>query len=185
MPLVGAGRRIEHDDAVVAVTVCDIDLVRRLVDRGLRGHAELGRIAGARPWRDLANLRDELAIKREFQDRAVIVGIAADPDKAPLVNLNAVLAPHPFVALARAAPGSQQVAVDIKLQHRRRRHAAYRARRIERCAFLVVGQRAWTVDHPDIPLPVDGDAADLADDPAVGQRLWPGGIDGESRNFAG
>src|SRR6516164_9090401 len=51
MPLVGAGCRIEHDDAVVAVAVGDIDLVRRFVDRGLRGHAELGRIAGARPWR--------------------------------------------------------------------------------------------------------------------------------------
>jgi hypothetical protein len=100
-------------------------LVRRLVDRGLRGLAELSHIAGALAWRDLADLRDELAIEREFQDRVVIVGIAADPDKAALVNLDAVLAPHPFVALARAAPGAQQIAVDIKLQHRRRRHTAF------------------------------------------------------------
>jgi hypothetical protein len=27
------------------------------------------------------------------------------------------------------------------------------------------------VDHPDVPLPIDGDAADLAEDPVVGQLL--------------
>src|SRR5215471_15060434 len=130
MPLVGAGRRIEHDDAVIAIAVGDIDLVRRLVDRGLRGLAELGRIAGALAWRDLADLRDELAVEREFQDRVVIVRIAADPDEAAFVDLDAVLAPDPFIAFAGTAPGAQQIAVHVELQYGRRRHTAFRARRI-------------------------------------------------------
>ena len=41
------------------------------------------------------------------------------------------------------------------------------------------------MNHPDVVLGIDGDAADLAEDPVVRQRLWPGRIDGESRDIAG
>jgi hypothetical protein len=41
------------------------------------------------------------------------------------------------------------------------------------------------MDHPDMALPVDGNAADLPEDPVVRQRFWPGRIDGEGRNVAG
>jgi hypothetical protein len=41
------------------------------------------------------------------------------------------------------------------------------------------------MDHPDVPLPVDRDAADLAEDPVIRQRLWPGRLDREGRDFAG
>jgi hypothetical protein len=41
------------------------------------------------------------------------------------------------------------------------------------------------MDHPDMALPVDGDAADLTEDPVVRQLLRPGGIDREGWYFAG
>jgi hypothetical protein len=44
MAFVGERGCIEHDDAAVAVTVGDINLVRVLVDRGFRGLAELCRV---------------------------------------------------------------------------------------------------------------------------------------------
>ena len=36
---------------------------------------------------------------------------------------------------------------------------------------LVAGQRARALQDPDVVVPVDRDAADLSDDPVVGQRL--------------
>jgi hypothetical protein len=104
VPLVGERGRVEHDDAAIAVAVGDIDFVRRLVDRGLGRLAELRRVVAAEARRDLADLGDELAVEREFQDGVVVVGIAADPDEAALVDLDAVLAADPFLAFARAAP---------------------------------------------------------------------------------
>src|SRR5262245_36404393 len=41
------------------------------------------------------------------------------------------------------------------------------------------------MDHPDMALRVHRDAADLAEDPVVRQRLWPGGVDGEGGDVAG
>ena len=104
VPLVGERRRIEHDDAAVAVAVGDIDFVRVLVERGFGGFAELRGVVAVGARRDLADLRDEFAVEGEFQDRVVIVGVAADPDEAALVDLDAVLAPNPFIAFARPAP---------------------------------------------------------------------------------
>src|SRR5438093_578611 len=78
VPLVGAGGRIEHDDATIAVAVGDEDFVGVLVDRGLGGLAELRGIARAVARRDLADLHYELAVAGEFQDRVVVVAIAPD-----------------------------------------------------------------------------------------------------------
>ena len=140
MPLVGAGGGIEHDDAVVAVAVGDVDLAGFLVDRGFGGLSELRGVVASLARRDAADLRYELAVEGEFQDRVVVVGVAADPDEAFLVDLDAVLAPDPFIAVAGAAPGAQQIAVGVEFQHRRRRDAAFRTRRRQRRALLVVGQ---------------------------------------------
>ena len=180
-----AGRRcrtIEHDDAAIAVAVRDVDFVGILVDRSLRGLTELGGVVGAPGRRDLADLAEELAVEGEFEDGVVVVGIAADPDETAVVDFDAVLAADPFIAFAGPAQEARRLAVGIELQHRRRRHAAFRARRIERCALFVVGERARALDDPDMSLAVDGDAADLADDPVVRQRLRPGGVDREGRD---
>ena len=80
---------------------------------------------------------------------------------------------RPVVAevIAGAAPRFHDVAGLVEYEDRRRRHTALGARRIERGGFFVVGHRAWPLEHPDIVLRIDGDAADLAKDPVVGQ--WP------------
>ena len=131
----------------------------------------------------LAELFDEFAVGGELQHHAVALAVAAEPDKALVVDQDGVLLQRPVVAevVAGAAPRLHDVAGLVEHQHRRRRHAAFRARRIERCAFLVVGQRARPLKHPDVVLRVDGDAADLAEDPVVRQRLRPVRIDPERR----
>jgi len=143
----------------------------------------LDRSVGAR--RDLADLSDIFAVERELQKLAVGVGVAADPDKPAIIDLDAVLAPDPFIARAGAAPRPQQIALDVELQHRRCRHAALSAWRIQRRIFFGIIERARALDHPDMALPIDGDAADLSHDPVVGQLLRPGRIHRESRDFAG
>ena len=185
MPLIGAGRRVVDNDAAVAVAIGDVDLVGRLVDRGLGGLAELGGVITAGARRDLADLHHELAVEGEFQKHVVVVGVAADPDKAALVDLDAVLAADPFVAVTGSAPGAQQIAVGVEFQDRWRRHAAFRARRVQRDALFVLGQRSRALDHPDMSLPVDGNAADLTHDPVVGQLFRPGRIDRKGRDVAG
>ena len=42
-------------------------------------------------------------------------------------------------------------------------------------------ERPRPVIHPDVVVGVDGNTADLADPPVVGQRLRPAGIDDEAR----
>src|ERR1019366_4546996 len=96
---------------MVAIAVGDIDFACVLVDGGFGGLAELGGVVASLARRDLADLHDELAVEREFQDGVVVVGIAADPDETPLVDFDAVLAPDPLIALAGAAPGAEQIAV--------------------------------------------------------------------------
>src|SRR4030088_1730782 len=185
MPLVGAGGGIEHDDAAVAVAIGDIDFVGVLVYSGFSGLAELRGVVAALARRDLADLHHEFAVDGEFQNRVVVIGIAADPNKTSFVDLDAVLAPDPFIAFAGSAPRAQQIAVGIEFQHRWRRDAAFRTRRRQRRALLVVGQRTRPVDQPDMPLRIDGDAADLTENPVVRQWLWPGRIDRKGRNVTG
>src|SRR4030095_15833449 len=56
---------------------------------------------------------------------------------------------------------------------------------MERSTLLVVGERARAMDHPDMPLRIDGDAADLAEQPVVRQRLWPRRVAVEGRDVTG
>ena len=50
---------------------------------------------------------------------------------------------------------------------------------------LLVGQRTRPVIDPDMVVPVDIEAADLAENPVIGQRLGPRWIDNETRRLAG
>ena len=123
MPLEGAGLGVEHDDAVVAVAVGDIDLVRRVVGHHVRRPAEPGLRRRALGAVVLADLLEEFSVRREFQDLVAVV-VAAEPDIAVAVDVDAVLVlTHGWPALG-AAPGGEQIAVGIELQHRRRGLAA-------------------------------------------------------------
>src|SRR6185295_17799755 len=73
-----------------------------------------------------ADLHQELAVLRELQDVAVVgAAVAADPDVALAVDLQAVVRRRPLVAgTILAAPAAQEIALLIELHDRRRLLAA-------------------------------------------------------------
>src|ERR1700728_5377875 len=97
-----------------------------------------------------------------------------------------MLVGRPVIAeiIARAAPRLHHLAGLIEHQHRGPRHTAFRARRIKRRAFLVVGQRARPLEYPDIVRGVDGNAADLAENPVVRHGFGPEGSTRNARPWA-
>src|SRR5262245_4541314 len=183
--LVRPRRRVEHDDALVLVPVRDVDLVDGRIDLHVRGPSELvGRIAAARGT-GLADLQQELAFLGELEDVLVLHPVRADPDVARGIDVDPVLVLRPVVPRTRPAPSAEHVPLGIEHEHRRRGHAAFRARRIGRRSLLVVDERAGAVDNPDTPLAVNRNAGDLAPDPLIGQRLRPRRIDRVPRRRAG
>ncbi len=94
VPLVGAGLHVEHDHAAVAVAVRHVDLARRVVGHHVRRTAEPRRRVRALAAVVLADLLDELAVGRELQDLVAVV-VAADPDVAGRVDVDAVLVLDP------------------------------------------------------------------------------------------
>ena len=144
--------------------------------------------------------------------RIAVGAVAAEIDEAVVVDEDAVLAGRPdaavlplaLVGIGRAAPGAQQLSVRIELHHRRRRQAAVAkcavgariAERVDGLSVLglvggagqrrlVVGQRARPLVDPDVIVGRDVEAADLADDPVVGQLLRPAGVGDEARRLRG
>ena len=51
-----------------------------------------------------ADLQHELSVLGEFQDVAIVVAVAADPDEAFVIDIDAVLVLEPIVTLSRSAP---------------------------------------------------------------------------------
>src|ERR1044072_1837092 len=92
MAVVGAGLGVEHDHAASAVAVRDVDLVRRIVGEHMRRAIEARGVV--RAWAlgavILADLIDELSVRREVQELVAII-VAADPDAAIRRNMDAVL----------------------------------------------------------------------------------------------
>ena len=101
--------------------------------------------------------------------RSVVV---APSPQAPAAPARAAVAP----ISAPPAPAGP-----IKLDHRWRRNATDRHRRIERRAALVRRERARTVEEPYVIFAVDEDRGDLAEDPVIGKRLRPVRIHLEAR----
>ena len=114
-PLERAGVGIEHDDAVIAVAVGHEQLVGARMHPHIGGAMQVRGVGVALALVALADLHDELAVLRELQE--LIVGdrleagqavgravVAADPDEALVVDVDAVLALGPLVAAARRRP---------------------------------------------------------------------------------
>src|SRR5207249_9778953 len=103
----------------------------------------------------------------------VMVGaaVATEPDEAARVGVDAVLGLRPVVALARAAPGLDEVARLVEFEHRRRGHAF---------VALVFAHAGRALQDPGMALRVDRYARDLAPDP-LARQLWPRGIRSEER----
>ena len=98
VPLVGAGRGVEHDHALVAVTVGDEQLVGLAVDHHVGRTAEM--LGVVRPGRraGLADPHDELAVARELEDVPAGRDVVADPDEIVVVDVDAVAVVAPLVA---------------------------------------------------------------------------------------
>src|SRR5262249_23481229 len=155
--------------------------------RDLRDQIEpLLRVAvGTEPLLLDADLHQELAVLRELQEMAVVpVAVAADPDVALAVDLQAVVRRRPLIALAvLAAEMTEKLAVLIEL-HDRRRLLAARAGALVGRGFHGI-ERVGAVNDPDVIAGVDADANRLSEIPAVRQRLRPHRIDFEARRLHG
>ena len=102
--LVRAGPGVEHDDAAVAVTVGDIDLVGLLVDGHFGGPPQLRGVVASLARPILPDLHHEFSVEREFHDFAVVGSIACEPDKSSFVDFDAVFVGDPFITFAGSAP---------------------------------------------------------------------------------
>ena len=99
-----AGVGIEHGDALVVVAVGDIGLVGLRIDPDLGHAAEILQVVAAAVLAELADLQQELAVLGELEDVRVLLAVAADPDIAFVVDMDAVVGLRPLVALARDRP---------------------------------------------------------------------------------
>src|ERR1700680_807621 len=77
----------------------------------------------------------------------------------------------------RSAPGFQQVAFSIKLEHRRRWNAAIGTRRRRRCPYFVWIGVSRAADHPYVIVFVGDHDRDALEKPLMRQWLRPEGID--------
>src|SRR5580658_4813174 len=64
---------VEHDYALVAVAVRDVDFVGLRVDENLGGQAQVGSVVAAVALSRLADLHQEFAFLRELHDHAVVI----------------------------------------------------------------------------------------------------------------
>jgi hypothetical protein len=102
-----AGVRVEHRDAVIAISVGHEQLVALRVHPDVGGTVHVRRVSIAPALVAVTDLHHELAVARELEH--LIVGdafepgqsvgrtvVAGDPDKAPRVDVNAVFAFGPL-----------------------------------------------------------------------------------------
>ena len=136
-----AGVGVDHRDALVEVAVGDVGLVGLRVDPDLGDAAEVLEVVAAGVLAEPADLHQELAVLGELQDVRVLRAVAADPDVALVVDVDAVVRLRPLVALAGPPHERTRLPSGIELEHRRRGAAAFGNRRIELGALLVVVQR--------------------------------------------
>src|SRR5262249_11228043 len=99
-----AGVGIDHRDALVAVAVRDAGLVCLRIDPDLGAAVEILLVVTAGVVAEGATLQQELAVLGELEDMRVLLAVAADPDVAFVVNVNAMVGLRPLVAGAGTAP---------------------------------------------------------------------------------
>src|SRR5204862_7435448 len=110
MPLVLAGVGIQDDDAAIAVTVADVDLVGRDVFPDLRRLPEVAGVVAAVVDTVLADLQQEGAAAAELEDLRVFRAVAGEPDVPLVIDGEAMVAVGPVVARSRSTPRLHQVA---------------------------------------------------------------------------
>src|SRR5207253_3897141 len=95
---------VDYDDAAVPVAVTDIQLIVYGIHREVRGATKVLRVGTAAALALMAELRQELTLRRELEDLGVLVAASRQPDVVFRVDKDAVLGRRPLVALAGATP---------------------------------------------------------------------------------
>src|SRR5262245_60701322 len=126
-----SGIGVDHRDAFVLVAVGYVRLVGLGIDPDLRNPSEILLVVAAGILPMAAQLHEELPVFRKFQDVGIALAVAAEPDVALIVNVYAVRANRPFVAFARTAPVSHQIARLIVYQYGRSGATAFGYGRIQ------------------------------------------------------
>ena len=101
-PLERALVGVIHDDAAVAVAVGHVDFIGRHIDFDFGGSVQVRGVEVAFARAVLADLQQELAVLREFQNG--VAAVAGEPHVVFAVDRDAVHRGRPFVAGARRAP---------------------------------------------------------------------------------
>ena len=78
MPFVFAGVGVEHDHAMVAVAIGDVQLVGLRIDESLGRQPDIFDIVAAFAVGGLADLQQEFSVLRELQDLVVVEAVDAD-----------------------------------------------------------------------------------------------------------
>ena len=179
--LEGARIGIEDRDPVIAVAVCDEDLVRRRVHECIRWPMQITRVGVSLALVAAPDLQHQLAFRTELQklivrdrlETANAIGravIATQPHESLGVYVDAVLPLWPLIANSRAAPRLDEVTRLAEHHDRGCRHGR-----------LLGRERARTMKQPDVVLRVDGEARRVTQFP-FRRNFGPGGIDLERRN---
>ena len=79
MPLVLAGVGIEHDHAMVAIAIGDIQFIGLRIDERLRRQPQIVGVVAALALARLADLHQELAVLRELQSKLSLHGARPRP----------------------------------------------------------------------------------------------------------
>ena len=186
---------------MIAVAVGHVQLVGLLIDEQLRRPLEIIDVVAALALARMPDLHQELPILRELQNlviaevgrtlaasRTLLVRqplrlgrrraspVSADPNVALVIHRDPVVRFRPIVAGTGAAPMPDQIAIFVEFENRRRGLAALRSRRIGLHVGFFRIQRPAAVDNPNMVLGVNRHADSHAEQPVVGQRLWPHGI---------
>src|SRR5262249_9720722 len=166
-----------------AVTVRYEQFVGWRMDPGVSGAIHIDRVSIAFALVAFANLQHEFAVARELQVRVIGDGfepsesrgwaiVLAHPDKALVVDMDAVFALGPVISACRPAPSLDEVVGGIEHDNRGRRLPG------------VFGlERARRVQEPDIVLRVDGEARRISE-LHLRRQLRPRRIDLKYRHAA-
>src|ERR1051326_1910061 len=184
MTLVGARPGVEHNDAAVAVTVCNKHLVGFVIHGNAGRPAQVRSVVAVDAHVASSDLQQKLSVLGELEDLTVAVAVTGEPDIVFSVNGDTVLPASgtpipiqaPFVrarlalgecrmqsstieplipALSRrAAPSLDVLAVGVEFDNRQSRHASI----LCRASFF---EGVGTMKYPDVSVRVRGPPANV------------------------
>jgi len=209
--LVLAGFGVEDDDAVIAISIGDIEFIRFRIDEGFGREPEIGGVVAPTARMRFTDLQQELPLLGELENHVVFealeagrkaaatrgliaacdgapaalrfASIAADPDIALVIDGDAMVRDGPVIAFTRTAPVTDQFARLIEFEHWRSGDTALRDGWIAGSVMFPCLQRPGTVNDPDMILGIDGDADGLPENPVIRKRFGPQRIDFEPRRL--